>query len=158
MRRMMLDQCETGIGKPVPNGCIKALRKRTYKSNTVYIARLNSGRCQASLQGVFGQVAFRITTCDLSLFRRRRDSAVAQYRRGRIAVRTANSDNDHELLSALLDLGPGISKADRTVEHQAVRRRVPVSAEVTQTLKLIPFSDSSPAEARLNLTALQYFE
>src|SRR3954454_11154323 len=117
---MVLYQREPRIGEPVSNRGVKTLRKRTHKRDAVDVGRLNSGCGQASLQRMFGQVAFGITTCDFSFFRRRCDDAVTQYRGGRIAMRTANSNNDHELLSALLNLGPGIPKADRTVENQTL--------------------------------------
>ena len=53
------------------------------------------------------------------------------------AEQSAESENDHGLFRFLLDLGPGVAQRHGAVEHQLLRRRVGIDAEVAQPLELI---------------------
>ena len=154
---MMLHDHETAIRKSAAElemmlG-LRAFGERPDDRHAIDSASVKFGQLQTGGNRFVGEFACDVTPRGLLLFCRGRQLAILKDCAGRVVEDTANSKYDHRLLSALLDLGPGVAEGHSAVEHAPLGRGVSVHAEVAETLELIAGTRLGVSESRLNLAA-----
>src|SRR3954453_4865446 len=94
---------------------LRAFSERAHDSDTVHLIRCEAAALKAPCQTLLRQLTANRAACQLLFLDRGDQYSVAQQCARGIAQDPAKSDDDHLLLSALLDFCPGITQGDCSV-------------------------------------------